>query len=173
MIPLEVVGEKNGVKSDVLSGSYQAPTILAEINRAPATPKNFKARIVGNSALMTVDVLYNSNSRAEKVFLFSSSLGISKAKAIRAEMVADKAVIELPIKVSMSGKKYPVTIYAINALGESKPLSATLSIPSLPKTPQVSAAIPKPSTPATITCIRSNQTRTFAGLKCPPGWSLP
>jgi len=173
MIPLEIMGEKNGVKSETLVGAYQAPTVTVDVTSPPKTPRNLKSRVIGNSAVITVDISMVLKSRTQTVLLFSPTLGISKSKAISAELVADKAVFEIPIKNAMFGKKFPVTIFAANKVGESKPLSDILSIPAIPKTSQITIPNPRPSTPATVICIRSTQTRTFSGMKCPPGWVLP
>ena len=172
MIPLEIVAEKDGVSSDPLIGSYQAPLIADAIkaSSAPLAPKNFKSRVIGNSAVISVEATAKSGSLATGAHLFSNSLGITKAKALKGDVVGNKALIEVPIKVSMAGKKYPVTIFLTNDKGESKPLNATLSIPAAPKTPSLPTAIPAPKVPKTVICARANQTRAFEGTTCPPGW---
>ena len=85
-----------------------------------------------------------------------------------------KALIEVPIKASMAGKKYPLTIYLKNSKGESTPLNATLTIPKAPKAPTLPTALPKPVVPKvplkTVICSFGNQTRAFEGDDCPPGW---
>jgi hypothetical protein len=169
-IPLEIVGEKDGVKSEPLTGSYNVPT-AAKVTSVPAAPTKFSSRIVGSSALITVQVGTNGKDAPSEAFLFSKSLGVSKSEAISGEIVGDKAIIEVPLKASMAGKKYPVTIYLTNSKGESKPLNSTLSIPAAPKKPSLPTAIPKPSAQETVICVRANQTRTFTGAACPTGWS--
>ena len=169
-IPLEIVGEKDGVKSEPLTGSYNVPT-AAKVTSVPAAPTKFSSRIVGSSALITVQVGTNGKDAPSEAFLFSKSLGVSKSEAISGEIVGDKAIIEVPLKASMAGKKYPVTIYLTNSKGESKPLNSTLSIPAAPKKPSLPTAIPKPSAQETVICVRANQTRTFTGASCPTGWT--
>jgi hypothetical protein len=166
-IPLEIVGEKDGVKSDPLTGSYNVPS-TAKVTSVPAAPTKFSSRIVGTSAFVTTLVTMKENALPTKAFLYSNALGISKSKSLLGEIVGDKAIIEVPIKASMAGKKYPVTIYLTNSKGESKPLVATLSIPA-PKVPVLPTALPQPNGVEPVICIRSSMTRVFSG-SCPPGW---
>jgi len=173
-IPLQIVAEKEGVASDPLIGTYQAPTVSAvpATKSVPEAPKNFTARILGSSAMITVDAPTKRSSLATEIRLISGSLGIPKAKSLQGEIVGDKGFIEVPIKQSMLGKKYPVVIYFVNSKGESKPLNGTLAIPSPKKAPSIPRVIPSvPKTPPkTVICARANQTRAFDGEACPPGW---
>jgi len=172
MIPLEIVAERDGIPSDPLAISYQAPisTNPTSAKSVPKVPKNFKSRIIGNSAIVSVEATVKSGSLATGAHLFSKSLGITKSKALKGDVVGSKALIEVPIKASMAGKRFPVTIFLTNDKGESKPLKATLSIPAAPKTPSLPTVIPAPKVPKTVICARSNQTRAFEGTTCPPGW---
>jgi hypothetical protein len=168
-IPLEIVGEKNGVASEPLIGSYTKPA--ASITAVPPAPTNYSSRIVGTSAIITIQVSEKESSRASSAHLYSSALGIKKNPGLQGDVVGTKALIEVPIKASMAGKKYPLTIYLKNSKGESKPLNATLTIPKAPKAPTLpTTAVPSQSVAKTVICTRSNQTRTFAGTECPPGW---
>jgi hypothetical protein len=167
-IPLEIVGEKNGVASEPLIGSYTKPA--ASITAVPPAPTNYSSRIVGTSAIITIQVSEKESSRASSAHLYSSALGIKKNPGLQGDVVGTKALIEVPIKASMAGKKYPLTIYLKNSKGESKPLNATLTIPKAPKAPTLPTAVPSQSVAKTVICTRSNQTRTFAGTECPPGW---
>ena len=174
MIPLEIVGEKNGEKSDPLVGAYQAPNLVTKVSQVPPQPKNFKSRVVGSSALITAEVRLVEGALATDAFLYGKSLGITKTKAIKGDVIGSKIVIEVPLKASMAGKKYLVTLYLSNAKGESQPLNSTLSIPAAPKVPSIPSVLPpKNSNTSTVICVRSTQTRAFAGSKCPPGWVLP
>ena len=166
-IPLEIVGEKNGVKSEPLTGSYTKPAV--SITAVPPAPTNYSSRIVGTSAIITIQVSAKESSRASSAHLYSSALGIKKGSALQGEVVGTKALIEVPIKASMAGKKYPLTIYLENSKGESKPLNATLSIPKAPKAPTLPTAQPKPVVPKAVICSFGSQTRTFED-DCPPGW---
>jgi peptide/nickel transport system substrate-binding protein len=167
-IPLEIVGEKNGVKSEPLTGSYTKPA--TSLTSVPPAPSNYTSRIVGSSAIVSIQVSAKENSRAASAHLYSSALGIKKNPGLKGDVVGNKALIEIPIKASMAGKKYPLTIYLKNSKGESKPLNATLTIPRAPKAPTVPTVLPKPSVPETVICTRLNQTRTFEGNECPLGW---
>jgi len=173
-IPLEIVGERDGIASDPLFGTYQVPSITQETSdkSVPAAPKNFKSRILGDTALITVDASLKSKSVPTGVRLVSKSLGISKVKALKGEVVGDKGFIEVPIKRSMFGKKFSVLIYFVNSKGKSKALNSSLAIPSpvkVPSVPRVIPVVPK-TPPKTVICVRANQTRAFEGDNCPPGW---
>ena len=172
LIPLEIIGESNGVFSDPLSGSYQAPSVLSPIKavKVPEPPQNFKSRIVGSSAVITVETTLRPGAIAERAFIFGKSLGIAKSQAIEGDLVGEKVILEVPLKTSMSGKKYPVTVFFSNDKGESKPLNATLSIPAAPKFVAPPTLLPTKKVKATI-CVRSTQTRAFEGTACPPGWT--
>ncbi len=168
-IPIEVVSEKDGETSGTLAGSYQAP-MLTKVNSVPLAPKSASSRIAGGSILVVVKIQEKLGSEAKNVYLYSNSLGIRKNKPVSGSVYGNEALIELPFKPSMSGKKYPVSIFLTNVKGESKPLNTTLSINSVATKPSVSAAIPAPKPPRTVICARTNQTRAFEGDICPPGW---
>ena len=172
-LPIEIVGERDGVRSDPLTGTYQIPELLegVKVTSVPVAPKNFKSRIIGTSAVVTVEATSKAGALATNGYLFSNSLGISKSQSIRGDVVGTKVILEIPIKPSMTGKKYPITVFLTNSKGESKPLNATLVIPSAPKAPSLPTAIPTaPKAPKTVICVRANQTRAFEGTQCPPGW---
>lgn len=172
-IPLEIVGQKDGVNSEPLVGSYQAPlqTDSLVANEVPPAPQNFKSRVMGSSALVTVSVKIKTGALANKAFLYSKDLKISKKNPIPGDVFGDKAFIEIPIKSSMIGKRYSVSIYLANTKGQSKVLEALLPIPR-PATPSTLLP-PQPKTGGTKTviCTRASQTRTFSGTNCPPGWN--
>ena len=171
-IPLEIVSEKDGVKSEPLVGSYQAPQVTESLiaQEVPDAPKNFKSRVLSDSALITVSVPIKSGAIASKAFLYSKDLKISKKNPLPGDVYGDKALIEVPIKSSMIGKKYKVNIYLANAKGSSPEIQATLPIPAPAKVATLLPPTPKSGSTKTIICTRTTQTRTFSGAKCPPGW---
>ena len=173
MIPLEVVSEKDGVKSDPVSASYQAPAITASTTSVPPTPTNFKSRIVGRSAVVTAEVSIKAGALATNAYLVSKNLGFTSARPLKGEVAGSKIIAEIDVKPSMAGKKYPVSIYVTNSKGKSKSLEGMVSIPKAPSVPKIPNVAPKPNAPTTVICVRSNQTRTFAGTNCPPGWEQP
>lgn len=168
-IPLEIVSEKDGEKSDSLTGNYKVPD-FADAKKIPSAPKNFKSRIVGDIALVTADVTVKPGAIPTGAYLTSKSLGITKANSLPGDVIGKRAVFEIPIRTNMAGKKYPVSLVLTNNKGESKSLTGVVSIPALPKVPNQVINAPAPKPPQTIICIRSTQTRAFTGSKCPPGW---
>jgi len=171
-IPIEIVGERAGIKSESLIGNYEIPAFLnaAKTTSVPAPPTSFTSKIIGSAALMTVESSTRDGAIATNGYFFAKSLGISKKDAIEGDLVGTRFVFEFTVKASMAGKRYPLTIFLTNEKGESKPLNATLSIPAAPKVPRLPTAIPTPKAPKTVICTRSNQTRAFEGTTCPPGW---
>jgi len=172
LIPIEIIGERGGLFSEPLNGSYQAPSVLNPIKsvEVPDPPKNFKSRIVGTSALITVETTLRTGAIASKAYIFGKSLGITKNRAIEGDLVGEKVILEVPIKSSMTGKKYPVTVFLANEKGESKPLNGTVSVPAPPKFVAPPTLLPTKQVKATI-CVRASQTRAFEGTSCPPGWT--
>lgn len=169
LIPIEIVGEKNGVKSDALIGSYTAPMVTPTL--APPAPSNLTSRFSDSSAIITVSISSNESSRASAGFFFSPAMGIPKNDPLQGGIVGNKVIFEVPLKGYMAGKKYNVTVFIRNGIGESNPLITTLSIPAAPKKPSTPSVIRKPSAPKTVICVRNTQVRTFEGNLCPPGWS--
>lgn len=170
MIPLEIVGEKDGVRSDLLTGAYQAPS-KELITNVPAQPTKYSSRIVGSSAIVTVNVIQRTNSRASNVYLYSKSLKISKNKPLIGDLQDGKAIIEVPFNKSMEGKNFPISIFLSNSKGESKPLNVLLKIPQSTNVTKSPTVIEVPKSPKMVFCTRANQTRTFEGEACPPGWN--
>ena len=167
LIPFEIVSEKNGVKSDAATASYQAPALADAIASVPPTPTQFKSIIVGSSAVVTAEVKTKAGALATNAFLVSKELGFTSARPLKGEVAGSKFVAQFAVKSSMAGKKYPVSIYVTNAKGKSKSLTGTVSIPKAPSAPKA------PSTPSapvdSVTCKKGAQERPFIG-SCPPGW---
>jgi hypothetical protein len=120
--------------------------------------------------VVTVELSVKPNAIPTRAFLFGSSLGISKNEALSGDVIGNKAIFEIKVKSSMAGKKFPITVFASNDRGDSPPISGAISVPSLPKPIAIPKVTKKPEAPKTIICVRTNQTRTFAGTACPPGW---
>lgn len=174
MIPLEIISERDGVASQPLIGTFQAPIVLESnsFSGVPFAPKNFKTRFVGSSVIVSVESTPKEGANPTEVRLFGTSLGITKRRPLNGDLVGSKGFIEIALKNSMAGKRYPVVVYFINGRGESKPLSATLVVPSASRfssIPKVIPTAPK-APPKTVICSRANQTRAFEGEACPPGW---
>ena len=170
-IPLKVVSIKNGLESDPLEGAFEIPSSLNKVlvsKSAPAAPKNVKTRIIGTSAFISAEYPVKSGAVATSAYVFGTSIGVSKAKALTGDLVGSKALLEVPIKASMAGKKLAVNIYFANEAGESKPVQTVIQVPSIP-----TAGFAQPNQmkiPNTIFCNKGSISRTFAAKSCPPGW---
>ena len=163
LIPFEIVSEKNGVKSDPVSTSYQAPTLADATASVPPTPTKFKFLIACNSAVITAEVAIKSTALATNAYLVSDELGFTAARPLKGEVAGSKIIVEIDVKPSMAGKSYPVSIYVTNSKGKSKSLEGMVLVP---KAPSVN---PPTSTSSPVICVKSSLTRTFRG-ECPPGW---
>ena len=168
LIPFEIVSEKNGVKSDPLSASYQAPILADATSSVPPTPTKFKFLIVGNSAVITAELAIKPSALATNAYLVSSDLGFTSARPLKGEVAGSKIIAEIDLKPSMVGKNYPVSIYVTNSKGKSKSLEGMISIPKSSSTPKNPTGAP-----STLICVNKfnpNRTTTTEGTSCPVGW---
>lgn len=170
-IPLKVVSLKNGVESEALEGIFDAPSAITKLITSKSVPlpaKNIKSRIIGTSAFISAESTIKVGSIATAAYIFGSSIGVTKSKAIAGDIVGSKILLEVPIKQSMAGKKLVVNLFLANDAGESQPSQVIIDVPSIPG---ASFALPaKPKVPNTIFCTKGSITRTFAATSCPPGW---
>lgn len=174
-IPLEVVGQKNGLKSDSLITVFDAPQLnkIVQVNKAPSAPTSLSMKIVGSYAIVNVKSKSKIGALATSGYLYSKDLGIVRNNAIQGEIIGENVIFEVPVKTSMQGRKIPVIIFLRNNAGDSAPLTGTMSIPSPPKQKPQKVQVARPNYSETIICIKGTQTRTFVGAKCPPGWEKP
>lgn len=170
-IPLKVVSLKNGIESEALEGVFDAPSAITKLVTSKSVPlpaKNIKSRIIGTSAFISAESTIKVGAIATAAYIFGSSIGVTKSKAIAGDIVGSKILLEVPIKQSMAGKKLVVNLFLANDAGESQPSQVIIDVPSIPG---ASFALPtKPKVPNTIFCTKGSITRTFAATSCPPGW---
>lgn len=172
-VKFEVFGERDGVQSDRRQESFILPIseVDSAITKTPAEPKNFKSVVIGNSALVTVEVSISPTRVPSSAFLISDSLKIKESAPLQGELTSSKAIFEIQVTPSMFGKKYPVLVFLRNAKGDSKPLRGVVATPTRLGAPSLPSVTPSQSRlPKTVICGRPNQTRAFQGTKCPPGW---
>ena len=170
-IPLKVVSVKNGIESEALEGIFDAPSAISKTIMSKSVPlpaKNIKSRIIGTSAFISAESTIKVGAIATAAYVFGSSIGVSKAKAIAGDIVGSKILLEVPIKQSMAGKKLVINLFLANDAGESQPSQVVIDVPSIPG---ASFAMPtKPKVPNTVFCTKGSISRTFAATSCPPGW---
>ena len=170
-IPLKIVSIKNGLESDPLEGAFNVPSGLNKTlvsKSVPSAPKNIKTRIIGTSAFISAESTVKAGSVATSAYVFGSSISVSKSKALPGDLVGDKALLEVPIKPSMAGKKLVVSLFFANEAGESRPAQAIIDVPAIP-----TSGFARPNqvkVPNTIFCTKGSISRTFAAKSCPPGW---
>jgi hypothetical protein len=173
LVPMKIVGLKNGIESDSLEESFTVPSLSSVIsNKAvPVAPKNITSRVIGTSAFVAAIATAKSGALAKSASLYGSSLGISPSKPLEGEVIGTKVVFEIPIKSSMAGNTYSFTIYFENDAGKSDPVQGKISIPGLPKISTEGLTIPDGAAVGkTILCSKGSQARTFVAKSCPPGW---
>jgi hypothetical protein len=107
LIPFEIVSEKNGVKSDPVSTSYQAPKLEDGTESVPPTPSKFKSLAVGKSVVITAEVAIKPGALATNAYLVSNELGFTTTRPLKGEVAGSKIVVEIDVKPSMAGKSYP------------------------------------------------------------------
>ncbi len=170
-LPLKIVGVRDGVESDPLEGSFDIPAAASKLvgtSRVPMAPKKVSSRILGSSIFITAESTIKSGAVATRAYVFGSSIGVTKSKAIPGDIVGSKILLEIPLTQKMSGKKLLVTLFLANEIGESQPLQTIISVPGVPA--RTFAVAPKPKAPNTVYCTKGALTRTFAATACPPGW---
>ena len=166
LIPFEIISEKNGVKSDAATASYQAPANADGTTSVPPTPTKFKSLIIGGSAVVTAEVTIKAGALATNAYVVSKELGFTSARPLKGEVAGSKIIAEIVVKSSMAGKKYPVSIYVTNSKGKSKSLEGVISIPKAPTAPKAPTTAPDQTK---VNCKKGAQERLFDG-SCPPGW---
>jgi peptide/nickel transport system substrate-binding protein len=166
LIPFEIISEKNGVKSDAATASYQAPANTDGTTSVPPTPTKFKSLIIGGSAVVTAEVTIKAGALATNAYVVSKELGFTSARPLKGEVAGSKIIAEIVVKSSMLGKKFPVSIYVTNSKGKSKSLEGVVSIPKAPSTPKAPTTAPDQTK---VNCKKGAQERLFDG-SCPPGW---
>ena len=166
LIPFEIISEKNGVKSDAATASYQAPANADGTTSVPPTPTKFKSLIFGGSAVVTAEVTIKAGALATNAYVVSKELGFTSARPLKGEVAGSKIIAEIVLKSSMAGKKYPVSIYVTNSKGKSKSLAGVISIPKAPSAPKAPTTAPDQ---IKVNCKKGAQERLFDG-SCPPGW---
>ena len=176
-IPLEIVGVKDGVESDPLTGSYTTPKSLTDtisdptINLlTPVKPKNAQYKIVGKTLQLTAALTKKANANASYAFLTAPSIGVTVDNSIEGKIVGGNAVFVVPANASMAGKTIPVFVYAANEIGESSPLQTLVKVPGASSAVKLPTSTKTNKPVTTIICQKGPQTRTFVSSSCPPGW---
>jgi hypothetical protein len=173
-IPLEVIASNGGVQSNPLSGTFDVPALPVASNvntKVPASPTNPEYKVVGQNVIVFVDAPTQKGATAKGAYLTAPALRINSGNRIKGKVANGKATFSVPMKASMAGKTTAVSIYLTNEIGDSKPLSGAIKVPSIgagikPNLPTKTTSKPVP----TVICQKGNQTRTFVSKSCPPGW---
>jgi hypothetical protein len=149
----------------------QSPVGLPANTKVPASPTNSEYKVVGQNIIVFVDAPTQKGATAKGAYLTAPALRINSGNRIKGKIVNGKATFSVPMKASMAGKTTAVSIYLTNEIGDSKPLSGAIKVPSIgtgikPNLPTKTTSKPVP----TVICQKGNQTRTFVSKSCPPGW---
>ena len=171
-LPIEIVSEDAGIKSESLTGEYKVPDISDEftVTEAPAQPSNLKTKIIGNKLLISVETQIIKSALAKEIFLYGEGIGIPKSKPISGEVFGDKAIVELPINKNMRNRNLVFTVYLSNEVGNSPKLTGKYRLPNV--TPANISAVGPTIDNKNVICFRGTQSRAFQGSVCPPGWKL-
>ena len=167
-IPLTIIGSANGIDSEPLLADLQIPKLenKEESKLAPSKPTNLRSSFIGTDLVVTAQIETSGNSVPDKGFIYSTQLGITKAKPIKGEIIGNKIAFSLPIKQRQLGSNVRYEIFTSNSIGTSPISAGSHRIPKL----QVGKIPSIPVQTKTVSCRKGNSIRTFAASKCPPGW---
>lgn len=166
LVPIKFLSSRNGLVSDETAIEYRFPDPLkssSSISQIPISPSKITTKLLGNELLISAKVITKGNKAAEKAFMYSKVLGISKSQPLYGDFLAESVVFSIPISSNVLNKKIDINIVASNKIGNSKVSSATYFAP-VPKSPINDQNI------QTVICTKGSTVRTFASKICPPGW---
>ena len=170
-IPISFISEKDGQTSIETKIDYLLPTISKNQSgpmKTPNQPLNITSRIVGVDLLVTAKISTSGIAAATNASLYSKALGISRAKAIKGNLLTNAVIFSIPVNPTILSQKIDLNIFAANQIGDSKVSVSTFSIP-VPKSPTYSTNNQKITT---IICSKGSTIRTFVSKSCPPGWKV-
>lgn len=169
-IQLQFISNRDGVDSDPLVRSIAIPnssTSKSKNQSPPLAAISPKYVVSGAKIVVSAKIQNKVGANPMSGYLTAEQVGITAENSILGKISGNQITFTMPLLPSMMGKKTKTEIYMVNEMGESKPLSVTLSI-SAPKQPTI---VQPTQRVQTVICKKGIQTRTFAGKKCPPGWN--
>ena len=163
-LPLRFVSVKDGSRSEETLVEYLLPSsIKNKVSKVPNSPTRIKTKLLGTQILISASINTSGDSAAEKVYMYSKVLGITKKKPIYGDLLSNSVVFTVPVSNSQLSKSIDINLVAMNNKGESKVATTRFAIP-IPKSPANSQIA------QTIICYKGSTIRTFLGKSCPPGW---
>ena len=177
-IPLEIVGVKDDVESEPLTGSYVAPKAITDVISdpsknlfAPVKPSNAQYKVVGKTMQLSATLTKKANANATFVYLTAPSIGVTSDNSIEGKIAGANAIFVVPASASMAGKSISVFIFAGNEVGDSSPLQTVVKVPGVASSVKVPTPTKTTAPVKTVICQKGPQTRTFVASSCPPGWN--
>ena len=166
--PLSFVSVKDGISSDETKVEYAFPAAEIKsniVNKAPISPSQIKSKVVGTSLIVSAKIVTSGNSAAEKVSLYSNTLGIKSSQPLYGDLLKNSVVFAIPISSNILTKRIDLNLVAANRVGQSQVAKSSYSLP-VPKSPTVE----NNQNLVTVICTKGQTIRTFASKTCPPGW---
>jgi hypothetical protein len=177
-IPLEIVGVKDDVESEPLTGSYVAPKAITDVISDPSKnllppvkPSNAQYKVVGKTMQLSATLTKKANANATFVYLTAPSIGVTSDNSIEGKIAGANAIFVVPASASMAGKSISVFIFAGNEVGDSSPLQTVVKVPGVASSLKVPTPTKTTAPVKTVICQKGPQTRTFVASSCPPGWN--
>lgn len=170
-IPLRFVSTKDGLSSNETKIDYLIPDLNQKSNapaKLPAAPAKITSRLVGVDLLVSAKIITNGANAATGVSLYSKTLGISRSKAIKGNLIANGVIFSVPITPNALNQKIDLNLFSSNKIGDSQVVVSSFSIP-VPKSPTYTAGNQNTST---VVCSKGQTIRTFLSKNCPPGWKV-
>ena len=169
-IKLQFFSVKEDVESEALERTIRIPASAPKSanTSVPLPAANAKSVVSTTKVVITADVQPKTNAMPRSGYLTVPDSGITAENPLLGKLSGGKITFTLPVLPSMSGNKIKVQIFLVNEMGDSKALSLGISIPKPTMPKVVTPTVPKVQT---VICRKGNQTRTFSGKSCPPGWN--
>ncbi len=169
-LKLQFFSVKDEVNSEPLDRTIRIPAATPkDVNTSVPLPA-VKAKSVISTAkvVITANTQPKNNAMPRSGYLIVPDSGITAENPLLGRLSGNKIIFTLPVLPAMAGNRIKIQIYLVNEMGDSKPLNLSVLVPK-PSVPKV--VIPSTPKVQTVICKKGNQTRTFAGKACPPGWN--
>ena len=163
LIPIKVVGLKNGVESQPIQTEIQVPLFSNDIlSGAPLKLVSLRYNYTNSNLLIFGQIDSDERRKPSTSYLYSPNLGISQNKPISGEIVGNKVIFSINVEKKYLGKRVNAYVYLKNQLGTSPTAKIEISLPK--------SVIP--TTKEIISCKKGATIRTFQSKECPPGWTV-
>ena len=137
----------------------------------PESPKFNSLKMSSDGLMIEASI---GNVGVSNIYLLSPKIGYSNSSKLVGRISGKLATFLIPISKLQDLKSIEITLFSSNEIGTTP--SASKSVPIIvPAKKPLATKGPQPvktSSPSTsIRCSKGDKSRTFEGMRCPPGWS--